>query len=339
VRKQTLRHFAFACLALLACALPVAPAHAQPSQIKIVVPYTPGSGPDILSRLMANEIGRAQSVTVLVENRPGGGTLVGTELVARADPDGGTLLLIGNSFAVNPALGKGSYDLKSFAPVCHLASTPLVLVVKGDAPYRTLADMLAAARAKPGDLSLASGGPASALHVAFEVVRRAANVTMTYVPYGGTAPAINALMGGHVTSVFADYPTVVAQLQSGALRGLVTTSPARVPTLPDVPTLDETGSPSTTPRSSTASWRRRRRKAMCSPGFRTGSSPRSMRPRPSRSSPRKGCSGPGSAGRRSTRSCARRSRTTPASSARPASKRSDRQAMIAYSAPTRRIVV
>jgi len=178
---------------------------------------------------------------VLVENRPGGGTIVGTEMVARADPDGGTLLLIGNSFAVNPALGKGSYDIKSFAPVCHLASTPLVLVVKGDAPYRTLNDLIAAARAKPGELSLASGGPASALHVAFEVVRRAANVTMTYVPYGGTAPAINALMGGHVTSVFADYPTVVAQLQDGKLRGLVTTSPARVATLTDVPTLDETG--------------------------------------------------------------------------------------------------
>jgi Tripartite tricarboxylate transporter family receptor len=105
--------------------------------------------------------------------------------------------LVGNSFAVKPALGKGSYDLATFAPVCHLASTPLVLVVKGDAPYRTLADLLAAARAKPGDLSLASGGPASALHVAFEVVRRAAGVTMTYVPYGGTAPAINALMGWH----------------------------------------------------------------------------------------------------------------------------------------------
>ena len=237
VTKQARRQFVFACLALLACALP---ALAQPTQIKIIVPYTPGSGPDILSRLMANEIGRAQGLTVLVENRPGGGTIVGTEMVARADPDGGTLLLVGNSFAVNPALGKGSYDIKSFAPVCYLASTPLVLVVKGDSPYRTLNDLLAAARAKPGELSLASGGPASALHVAFEVVRRAANVTMTYVPYGGTAPAINALMGGHVTSVFADYPTVVAQLQSGALRGLVTTSPARVTTLPDVPTLDET---------------------------------------------------------------------------------------------------
>jgi len=238
VTKQARRQFVFACLALLACALP---ALAQPTQIKIIVPYTPGSGPDILSRLMANEIGRAQGLTVLVENRPGGGTIVGTEMVARADPDGGTLLLVGNSFAVNPALGKGSYDIKSFAPVCYLASTPLVLVVKGDSPYRTLNDLLAAARAKPGELSLASGGPASALHVAFEVVRRAANVTMTYVPYGGTAPAINALMGSHVTSVFADYPTVVAQLQSGALRGLVTTSPARVATLPDVPTLDETG--------------------------------------------------------------------------------------------------
>jgi tripartite-type tricarboxylate transporter receptor subunit TctC len=241
VTKQARRQFAFACLALLACALPGPRALAQPGQIKIIVPYTPGSGPDILSRLMANEIGRAQGLTVLVENRPGGGTIVGTEMVARADPDGGTLLLVGNSFAVNPALGKGSYDIKSFAPVCYLASTPLVLVVKGESPYRTLNDLLAAARAKPGELSLASGGPASALHVAFEVVRRAANVTMTYVPYGGTAPAINALMGGHVTSVFADYPTVTAQLQSGALRGLVTTSPARVATLPDVPTLDETG--------------------------------------------------------------------------------------------------
>jgi tripartite-type tricarboxylate transporter receptor subunit TctC len=132
--------------------------------------------------------------------------------------------------------------------------------VKGDSPYRTLNDLIAAARAKPGELSLASGGPASALHVAFEVVRPAANVTMTYVPYGGTAPAINALMGGHVTSVFADYPTVVAQLQDGKLRGLVTTSPARVATLPDVPTLDETGLTKYDAEISTASSRRRRRR-------------------------------------------------------------------------------
>ena len=116
-----------------------------------------------------------------------------------------------------------------------------MLVVTGASPYRTLADLIAAARAKPGELSLASGGPASSLHFAFEVLKRAANINMTYVPYGGTAPAINALVGGHVTAVFADYPTVVSQLKSGNLRGLVTASQTRVEPLPDVPTLAETG--------------------------------------------------------------------------------------------------
>jgi tripartite-type tricarboxylate transporter receptor subunit TctC len=224
-------------------AVAASPAQAQPTRtLKIVVPYTPGSGPDILSRLMAEQIGRSQNATVLVENRPGGGTLVGTEAVARAAPDGTTVLLVGNSFVVNPALKRAGPDIATaFDPVCYLASTPLVLVVKDDSPYRTLKDLLEAARKDPGKLSLASGGPASALHVAFEVVKRAAKVDMTYVPYGGTAPSINALMGGHVTSVFADYPTVVSQLKAGTLRGLVTTSAKRVAPLPDVPTLAETG--------------------------------------------------------------------------------------------------
>jgi tripartite-type tricarboxylate transporter receptor subunit TctC len=210
--------------------------------IKIVVPYTPGSGPDILSRLMGEQIGRTQGPTVVVENRPGGGTVIGTEAVARAEPDGGTVLLIANSFVVNPALKKQNYDpVTSFEPICQLAATPIVLVVTGASPYRTLADLIAAARAKPGELSLASGGPASSLHFAFEVLKRAANINMTYVPYGGTAPAINALVGGHVTAVFADYPTVVSQLKAGSLRALVTASQARVEPLPDVPTLAETG--------------------------------------------------------------------------------------------------
>jgi tripartite-type tricarboxylate transporter receptor subunit TctC len=230
-------------LALIAApTLASAPAPAQTAKtLRVIVPYTPGSGPDILSRLMADEIGRKHGTTVLVENRPGGGTLVGTEQVARAAPDGTTVLLVGNSFTVNPALKRPGPDITTaFDPVCYLASTPLVLVVKADSPYRTLDDLLAAARKEPGKLSLGSGGPASALHVAFEVVRRAAKVDMTYVPYGGTAPAITALMGGHITSVFADYPTVVAQLKGGTLRGLVTTSAKRVPPLPDVPTLSET---------------------------------------------------------------------------------------------------
>jgi len=218
-------------------------AWSQPAgTIKIVVPYTPGSGPDILSRLMAEQIGRAQGPTVVVENRPGGGTVIGTEAVERAEPDGHTVLLVANSFVANPPLKRASYDpTRSFEPVCYLAATPMVLVVLASSPYRTLNDLIAAARAKPGELAFASGGPGSSLHVAIEVLKRAANINVTYVPYGGTAPAINALMGNHVAAVWADYPTVVSQLSSGALRGLVTTSRTRVEALPEVPTLTETG--------------------------------------------------------------------------------------------------
>ena len=210
--------------------------------VRIVVPYPPGSGPDILSRLMAEQIGRTQGQTVVVENRPGAGTVIGTEAVARAAPDGNTVLLVANSFIINPVLKKQNYDpAASFEPVCHLAMTPMVLVVNGSAPYRTLADLIDAAKSKPGELAFASGGPGSSLHIASEVLKRAANFEVTYVPYAGTAPAINALLGGHVAAVFADYPTVVSHLQSGRLRGLVTTSRTRVEPLPDVPTLAETG--------------------------------------------------------------------------------------------------
>src|SRR6266550_1802372 len=232
---------ALAAAMLLAPAGPVAWSQAA-GPIKIVVPYTPGSGPDILSRLMAGQIGRAQGPTVVVENRPGGGTVIGTEAVERAEPDGRTVLLVANSFVINPPLQRASYNPStSFEPVCYLAATPMVLVVLGSSPYRTLDDLITAARAKPGELAFASGGPGSSLHVAIEVLKRAANINVTYVPYGGTAPAINALMGDHVAAVWADYPTVVSQLDSGTLRGLVTTSRARVEALPDVPTLTETG--------------------------------------------------------------------------------------------------
>lgn len=229
----------------LACLLIAAAAHEAGSQngiIRIIVPYTPGSGPDILARLMSEEIGNQHGPSLVVENRPGAGTVVGTEVVQRADPDGSMLLLVASSFVINPALKRGNYDAaKDFAPVCYLASTPMVLVVQASSPYKTLADLIAAARAKPGELSFASGGPGSSLHIAIEVLRRSADINITYVPFGGTAPAISTLLGGHVTAVWADYPTVVAQLQAGTLRGVVTTSHARVATLPDVPTLAETG--------------------------------------------------------------------------------------------------
>src|SRR5437868_13547627 len=218
-----LTRLAIALAVALSLAAAAPGAWAQSATIKIVVPYTPGSGPDILARLMAQQIGRTQGATVVVENRPGAGTVIGTESVERAAPDGHTVLLVANSFVINPPLKRASYDpTTSFEPVCYLAATPMVLVVLGSSPYRTLGDLVAAARAKPGELAFASGGPGSSLHVAIEVLQRAPNISVTYVPYGATAPAINALLGNHLAAVWADYPTVVTQLKSGTLRGLVT---------------------------------------------------------------------------------------------------------------------
>jgi tripartite-type tricarboxylate transporter receptor subunit TctC len=117
----------------------------------------------------------------------------------------------------------------------------MVIVVNATSPYRTLADLIDAARAKPGDLTLGSGGPGSSLHIGFEILKRTAGINMTYVPYGGNAPAINALMGGHLTSVYADYPTVVEQLKAGTLRALATGGAKRAEALPDVPTVEESG--------------------------------------------------------------------------------------------------
>ena len=206
------------------------------------MPYTPGSGPDILARLVAEQAGRQNGPTVVVEDRPGAGTVIGTEAVARSAPDGNTVLMVAPSFIINPSLRKVNYDpLRDFEPICHLAATPMVIVVNAAAPYRSLADLLDAARAKPGELTLGSGGPGSSLHIGFEILKRAAGIEMTYVPYNGNAPAINALLGGHLTSVYADYPTVVEQLKAGALRALAVGSRRRAEALPDVPTVEELG--------------------------------------------------------------------------------------------------
>ena len=210
--------------------------------VRIVVPYTPGSGPDILGRLLAEEVGRQNGPTMVVEDHPGAGTMIGTEAVARAAPDGSTVLIVAPSFIINPSLRKVNYDpLTNFEPICNLAATPMVIVVNGASPYRTLADLLNAARAAPGELTLGSGGPGSSLHIGFEIIKRAAGISMTYVPYGGNAPAVNALLGGHLTAVYADYPTVVEQIKAGTLRALATGGRTRAEPLPDVPTVAESG--------------------------------------------------------------------------------------------------
>ncbi len=228
--------------ALIAAPLAMMPGGAALAQksLKIIVPYTPGSGPDITSRLMGEAIGKAHNVNVVVENKPGAGTVIGTELAARAEPDGNTVVMVANTFVINPAVGRGNYTLEgNFEAVCQLAATPMVLVVQGSSSIKTLQDLVK--EAKAGKIVFAAGGPASSLHIAIEILKLAQKLDSSYVPYGGTAPAINALMGGHVQAVWADYPTVVSHIKAGTLRPLVTTSAGHLDALPGVPTLNSTG--------------------------------------------------------------------------------------------------
>jgi tripartite-type tricarboxylate transporter receptor subunit TctC len=210
--------------------------------IKLVIPVPSGGSFDILARLMAEQIGRTQGLTMIVESRPGAGTGIATEAVSRATPDGNTLLFVAPAFVVNPHLRKLNYDpLTSFEPICQLVTSPQVIVVNSASPYRTLADLLSAARAKPGELTMASVGPSGANHIAVEKLKRAANVDMTYVPYSGNILAVGALLGGHVTSALADYSIVAEHLNAGKLRALATASRARIEPQPDLPTVAESG--------------------------------------------------------------------------------------------------
>jgi len=210
--------------------------------IKVVVAVPPGGITDILARLLGEQIGRTQGLTVLVENRPGASGVIGTEAVARAAPDGNTLLIVANPFVINPQMRKVNYHpLSSFEPICYLTNTPTVIVVNSASRYRTLVDLLETARAQPGQLTLASIGPGSPYHLSFEILKRTAKVDMTFVPYPGNAPAVNALLGDHVTSMFGTYPDVAEQLKAGNLRALAVASLSRIEALPDVPTVAESG--------------------------------------------------------------------------------------------------
>jgi tripartite-type tricarboxylate transporter receptor subunit TctC len=210
--------------------------------IRMIVPLPPGGPADTLARLVAEQISLAHGPTIVVENRPGASTVTGTEAASHAAPDGNTLLMTAPAFLTTAHLRKVNYDpLSSFEPLCNLASSPLLIVVNSGSPYRTLGDLLAAARARPGELTLAGTGPGSSTQVGFELLKRAANVNMTFVPYAGDAPAVSALLGGHVASAWVNYQVAAEQVQSGRLRALATPSRARSDMLQDVPTVGESG--------------------------------------------------------------------------------------------------
>jgi tripartite-type tricarboxylate transporter receptor subunit TctC len=209
--------------------------------VKFVAPAAPGGVADTVSRLLGEQIGRAQGQTILIENRTGAGGVIAAEAVSRAAPDGNTLLMMSTDTLIPPHLRKLSFDLVTgFEPICYLVSAPTVIAVNVASPYRTLEDLLNAARATPG-LTMASFGPATAFQVAFEMLRRAANVEMTFLSYTGAAPAVSALLGEHVTSAFSSYSTASEQLKAGKLRALATAARSRIETLPEVPTVAESG--------------------------------------------------------------------------------------------------
>jgi tripartite-type tricarboxylate transporter receptor subunit TctC len=238
---------AYRCLliAALAAVLWGTGAWSQTRPVKIISPFPAGGSGGTLLRLAAEHISRTHDVPVVVEHRTGGGAVPATEAVARAAPDGNTLLINANSFVIAPHLHKLSYDpLTAFEPVCYLTSSPQVVVVNSASPYHRLADLFDAARQQPGKLNIASLGPASAQHVAIEKLKRRAGVDMTFLPYpGGNLPAVTALLGSHVTSVFANFAEVAEHLNAGTLRALATASSSRFALLPDVPTVAEQGFP------------------------------------------------------------------------------------------------
>ncbi len=235
-------HGAVALAAAMLFALSVVAWSQTGAKIRLILPFPPGGPADSMIRIVAEQIGAAGGPTMVVESHPGAGTEIGTELVSRAAPDGNTLAIISNSFVVLPHLRKLNYDpLTDFEPVCEVASFPPLIVVGSEAPYRTLADLIDAARAKPGALTLASLGPATASQMAFEMLKREAKVDMTFIPFSGYTLAIQALLGKQVTAALADLSSLQGQLQTGKLRALATTARARVATLPDVPTAIELG--------------------------------------------------------------------------------------------------
>jgi tripartite-type tricarboxylate transporter receptor subunit TctC len=222
-------------------------AHAQaqyPAKpVRLIVPFPPGGGSDALSRILGPKLSEALGQQVVIENRPGAGANIGAEVAAKSPPDGYTLLMGNVAHAINASLyGKLNYDfIKDFAPISLLASTPNIVVVHPSVPAKSIKDLIALAKARPGQLDVASSGSGSSAHLAGELFKTMAGVKMNHVPYKGGGPAVVALLGGEVSVGFATTPSVIQHVKSGRLRGLAVTTARRSPSTPDLPTVSEAG--------------------------------------------------------------------------------------------------
>lgn len=212
--------------------------------VKMIVPLTPGSGADIAGRIVAKNLAETWKQPVIIENRPGAGGLVGTGVVVNSDPDGYTLLVQSASYAANPAIYKKlPYDLKSLTDVNILGTSPYALIVSAESPYKTLKDLVNAAKAKPGIVPFASAGVGSSTHLAAEYFNQTMGIKMLHVPFKGSPEAIQETIAGRTAYYMAPLQTAIAQIQGGKVRALGVTSAARAEAAPDIPTIAEQGFP------------------------------------------------------------------------------------------------
>jgi len=212
--------------------------------IRIIVQFTPGTSTDILARLVAQKMSEDWHQQVIVDNRPGAGAILGTEMGAKAAPDGYTLTMaVSSAFGINPTLyTKLPYDaVKDFAPISNLGLTPQTLVASPSAPFKTVKEFVSAAKQKPGQINFASLGSGSTSHLTMEMFRSTAGITLNHVPFKGSADAHTQLIGGQVPVMFDAIPATRPHIQSGKLRGLGIGTLQRSPFLPDLPTIAESG--------------------------------------------------------------------------------------------------
>jgi tripartite-type tricarboxylate transporter receptor subunit TctC len=232
------------CVSLLTMAS-AADASFPDKPIKIVVPFAAGGSIDMMARLLADFMSKDLGRAVIIENKPGAGTIVGTEVVARSTPDGYTLLMGAPPFVVNPSIhAKLPFDtFKAFAPVALVAQYFDIVVVGSKLPFKSVQDVIAYARANPNKLNFGSPGVGTSVHLAGELFKSMAHVDMTHVPYKGTAPAITDLLSGQIQIMFSTVPGATPFIQGGQLRALAITSAHRSTAFPDLPTVAEAGLP------------------------------------------------------------------------------------------------
>ncbi len=239
---------AIRCCFMLGASLAAVCASAQnyPARpVRAVVPFTAGSAADSLARVIGQKLSESWNQQMVIDNRTGANTIIGTEAVAKAPPDGHTMLLANISLAINPALyNKLPYDaIRDFTPVSLTAAILVVLVVHPSLPVKSIKELVALAKARPGQINYASGGNGSAQHLPMEMLRLATGINIVHVPYKGLGPAFNDVLGGQMQMMFTGVSNVVQYAKSGQVRVLATGSLKRSPALPDVPTLVEAGVP------------------------------------------------------------------------------------------------